>query len=279
MQRETRNTPRLCLSASRSPTAEIDREIETAGQAGFTRLELWAPAFEAYLARRPTIWLDMQMRAHGIRSLIVNGLAPPSEDRGEDALLFQARFLELCSHLDALGGGTVVLHPLAKQAGDQPEGNVRALRACADLAAPFEVILAFEYQAQSSTPDLDTAREIVERAARSSLRLAISTREWFASGTDPRKIEGVEPGSLALVHLDLPAEPAPQASPHGTQTPAGSEPGRLSDLCARLAAAGFRGPYCVPLPSGPGTLLERTHAARQAALDRLVPLYTKQPAS
>ena len=101
---------RLCLSTSRSPTAEIDRELQTAGEAGFACIELWAPALEAYLAHHPLVWLDMQMRQQGIHRLVVNGTELPSTIRSaydEDAMVDQARFLELCTHLDSLGGGTI----------------------------------------------------------------------------------------------------------------------------------------------------------------------------
>ena len=272
---------RLCLSTSRSPTAEIDRELQTAGEAGFACIELWAPALEAYLAHHPLVWLDMQMRQHGIHRLVVNGTELPSTIRSaydEDAMVDQARFLELCTHLDSLGGGTIVVHPAAEREDrdNHSEGFVRTLRAYADLAAPFEVLLAFEFRANRIVPDLDTAQDIVERVAQRNLRLALSTREWRASGTDPRKLEAIKPGILTLVHLDQLPDRLTQAVSDPEQPPVGDRPDLAPELCATLAATGFRGPYCVPLPSGPGTPLERAHAARQAALDLLTPLYVKE---
>ena len=104
----------LCLSTDRASSAEIDGKLQIASEAGFSCIELWAPALETYLASHPVVWLDLQMRQCGIHRLIVNGLAPLSIVRGtrdEDALVSQARFLELCTHLDALGGAILVLHP------------------------------------------------------------------------------------------------------------------------------------------------------------------------
>ena len=97
----------LCLSANRASSAETDGLLQVAGEAGFSCLELWAPALETYLASHPVVWLDIQMRQCGIYRLIVNGLAPLSTVRGtqdEDTLVSKAQFLELCTHLDALGG-------------------------------------------------------------------------------------------------------------------------------------------------------------------------------
>lgn len=247
----------LCLSTSRSPTAEIDRELQVAGEAGFSCVELWAPALEAYLARYPVVWLDMQLRQHGIRALVLDGLAPLAAEHTEDTLVNQARFLEQCTHLDSLGGGTIVLRPAAGQEENQSrsEANARALRIYADLAAPFEVILAFEFQANSMVPGLSAAHDLVQRVARSNLRLALSVREWAAQGSDPQELEAFDPSQLALVHLDRPLD----------QQPTESESDSAQDPCARLAAAGFRGPYCISLPSGPGTLLDRARAARETA--------------
>lgn len=269
---ETRNTQYavLCLSASRSPTAEIDRELQTASEAGFACVELWAPALETYLARHPLLWLDMQMREHGIHSLVLNGIELVTTTLGADgeaAPISQARFLELCAHLDTLGGGLIVVHPAIGRE-DQKAGlgeTVHALRAYADLAAPFEVLLALECRADSTVPDLNAAQDLVERAARSNLRLALSTREWCASEADPRTLDALGSGLLALVHLDhLPGRP-PQGSADRQGLPTRVAPDLILNLCAHLAAAGFRGPYCIPLTSGPGTPLERARAAREMA--------------
>jgi sugar phosphate isomerase/epimerase len=166
--------------------------------------------------------------------------------------------------MDALGGGTIVLQPTArrKERSSGSEGIVRALRTYADLAAPFEVVLAFEFRATSSVPNLDAAGETIERVARSNLCLALSTDAWSASRADLDRLDGIEPGTLALLHLDGPIEAPPADS---RQTPTRNESNTLSHICARLAAAGFRGPYCVPLPPEPGTPLERAHAAREWA--------------
>jgi sugar phosphate isomerase/epimerase len=266
-----RNRCCLCLSTSRSPAAEIDRELECAGEAGFSCVELWAPALEAYLTRYPLVWLDMQLRQHGIRTLVINGLSPLPVEQIEDALVSQARFLELCTHLDTLGGGTVVLHPAKKEGsrGHRAPEFEHTLRVYADLAAPFEIILAVEFRVNSIVPDLGTAQALLDRAARSNLRLAFSAREWAAGGGDLEILDAFELGALALVHLDSQTDRQPQAPTGPTQSPAQAEPDLAQDLCARLSTAGFCGPYCIPLSSEPGTPLERARAAQEIARRKL----------
>jgi sugar phosphate isomerase/epimerase len=262
-----RNKRSLCLSTSRSPTAEIDHELEIAGQAGFSCVELWAPALHAYLARHPPVWLDVQLRQHGIRTLVLNGLDPLPIMDVEDALVNQAHFLELCTHLDALGGATIVLHPAEKQGKNKQRlpGFEHTLRAYADLAAPFEVLLAFEFRANGIVPDLGTAQDLVQRGARSNLRLALSTREWQISAGDPQALDALKSDLLALVHLDSLPDEQPQASAKSTQPPTRDDPGLSPDVYARLSAAGFGGPYCLLPASGPGTPLECARAARELA--------------
>ena len=267
----------LCLRASHAPDADIERALEIASRAGFSCVELDAPMLEAYLSGHPVVWLDLQLRQHNLYTLLIDGLDRlPAAGAGgpEDLLVHRAHFLELCARLDALGGGTLVLHPGAGEQTQWPEVSARALRDYADLAAPFEVTLAFEFRAKSQAPDLQAALDLVQRAARSNLRLAISAREWCASGADLRPLEALEPGRLALVRLDAAPDPAP--------SPAGEAPDPAQGLYARLAAAGFRGPYCVALPAPspemPDAPGERARAARQAALDLLAPLYQAQPA-
>jgi hypothetical protein len=236
---------------------------------------------EAYLARHPVVWLDMQIRQHGIHRLTVNGLAPLSFTRGildEDALVDQARFLELCTGLDALGGATIVLHPAAGQRGNRERGreaSLRVLRAYADLAAPFEITLGFEFRADSTAPTLEAAQELVKGAARSNLRLSLSTHEWCASQAKPRTLNALESGQLALVHLDSLPQSSQPASMHKL-LPTEDEPARTLALCAHLAAAGIRGPYCVPTSADGDTPLDRARAARKAAIAYLTPLFVEQ---
>jgi hypothetical protein len=279
--RDIQNTQHalLCLSTRLASDTEIDEELQIAREAGFACVELWAPALEAYLARHPVIWLDLQMREHGIHTLIVDGLAPLSSTYGtrdEDDLVLQARFLELCAHLDALGGATIVLHPAAGQQGNQESGLEANVRAYADLAAPFDVSLAFEFRADSAIPTLEAAQMLVKRAAQSNLRLSISTHEWCRS---QRTLEALVPRQLALVHLESPLSLPPQAAQAPEPSPTPDEPALTLALCEHLAAAGFRGPYCLSsaleadaLPN-PGTPLERARKARQAAQEALAPLY------
>ena len=269
--------PRLCLSLCRTPTDDLDDQIEAASQAGFTCVELRALALDAFLGPRPLLWLDMLLKQHKVHSLVLNGLTLPLPGYGEYSAYSQAYFLELCTHLDALGGGTIVLQPaeFAREGRGRSAENVRALRTYADLAAPFDVTLAFEFSANSTVSDWEAAQHIVDRAARSNLRLSISTHEWYKSKAEPGDLDTLKPGQLALVHLDSPL-PSPSAAATAPEpSPQKEEAARTLALCRQLEAAGFRGPYCIPLDAQPWARIERARAVRQAALDLLKALDVK----
>jgi len=284
----------LCLSTDRASSVEIDRELQIAGAAGFSCIELWVPTLETYLASHPVVWLDMQMRQHGIHRLIVDGLVPLSIVRNtqdEDALVSQARFLELCTHLDTLGGAILVLHPATEQrerSEGEPETSLRVLRTYADLAAAFEIDLGFEFRADSTVPTLEAAQALVKDAARSNLHLSLSAREWCASKVESRVLNNLESSQIALVHLDsqlFPNRPRCQPSQatltdrgpsEAGASPTDDEPALTLALCTHLAAAGFRGPYCIPISSGTGAPLDRARAAHRAATEYVAPLYAER---
>lgn len=101
----------LCLSESRAPESSLMDDLRVASEAGFSALDLWAPKLDAYLATYPVIWLDAEMQKHRVHATSISGIGlSPSDDR-EARLLREARFLELCTDLDALGGETIVICP------------------------------------------------------------------------------------------------------------------------------------------------------------------------
>ena len=257
---------RICLSTPRSSSTSLETEIRAASEAGITALDLWAPKLDACLATYPTIWLAMHLREHRVYATAVSGRDLFSPATVEERSLDEARFLELCAHLDALGGGLVVVGTDMRResAAAQHEAlTIRALRGYANLAAPFEVQVALEYRSDGTCiePAPSSGQAIVHRIARRNVSLALNTRELIKSGTPPEALDALDIGILALVrieselHLD-----------------------RQRAICRHLADRGFRGPYCIEWPSDPqgpqpDSLAESARQARQAALDLLAPLY------
>jgi sugar phosphate isomerase/epimerase len=284
---------RLCLSEPRATAPSLRDDVRAASEAGFSSLDLWAPKLDDCLATYPLIWLDMHMQEHGVYPLSISGLEPLLWNTREDRLVYQARFLELCTHLDALGGGILVVHLGASSTDDGEPATirqppmVRALRDCSDLAAPFEVRVALEFQAGAGSAlwTLSASQEVVHSVERNNVGLALGIDQLRESGGKPEDVEALDVKRLWLVRLAAPSPVPPFQWRTEEGRPSDSAGGRLlaafqEALCQRLAARGFRGPYCVrpPEPASSGqrsadALIEGARQARQAALDLLTPLY------
>lgn len=275
----------LCLSMAHSTGTSFEEGVRIASEAGFTCLDAWAPKLEAYQAAYPVAWLDARMREGNIYLAAASGLEfLPSYPAGpalmgidDDYAVLQAHFLELCSWLDALGGGIVVVRPSLLPAGPIGEkavtaGLVRELRDLGALAAPFEVQIAFEFRGRAGSPvrTLEGSLNLIRLVAQRNVGLALSTVDLSLGGSRPDEIGPLGTSQLKLVHLGDVAD----LSPEGPQDEERVLPGQgivpLREICKRLAAQGFRGPYSVEPPAGQPA--ESAALARQAALDMLTML-------
>jgi sugar phosphate isomerase/epimerase len=303
---------KLCLAGDRSRATSLEEDIRIASEAGFTCIDLWSPKLDEYLATYPTVWLDIKMREHHVYPVAVSGVELALPATREQDLLKQAHLLELCTRLDALGGGTIVIHPRVQPWDEDPTAEtepaqtvprlVRALRAYSGLAAPFDVHLALEFRADArgTTRTLAASQEIVRKVSRSNVGLSLNTLGLYESEVRPEELNTLDVGRLKLVHLER--APSVKRSSHPTSAPAGRGktemwatpspaldrmPGvtesPLQAICEHLATQGFRGPYCITYPTkqeaaklalGSQTLpQERARWAKQVALDLLTPLY------
>jgi sugar phosphate isomerase/epimerase len=276
-------------------------DLLVAGGAGFSALDLWIPKLNEALASYPVVWLDAEMQKRGLYVTSVSGIELPHSAAGGDSLVQRARFLELCTHLDALGGGTIVVDPGAgaKGGGEGKQATswvAPALYTCSDLAAPFEVQIAFEFQvgACSAVGTLAAAQELVQHVNRSNVGLAFGIGQLQEGGGELEDLEALDAGKLWLVRLgDVLLQSRPLHHEEGdeeeTTTPSpvptgvgrgGGHPEQQQAICRRLAAKGYRGPYCIGwLASAPAdghsldAMVERARQARLAALEMLTPLY------
>jgi sugar phosphate isomerase/epimerase len=278
----------LCLSGCRSPDATLEEDLRITNEAGLRCIDLWAPKLDEYLATYPIVWLDMKLREHHVYLAAVSGIGLTVHTTREQDLLDQARFLELCTHVDTLGGGIIVVHPKAqivdwnakaKATSQLVMAMVGVLRAYSDLAAPFDVHVAFEFRsdAQSALRPLATGQEIVQRVSRTNVGLALNTLDLCRSGVKPEELDALDMRRLKLVHLEgATVAPMPPRAPV-------KEESCLPVICGYLVAHGFRGPYCIACPTtqqaddlapdDQASPLERVLEAKQAALDLFTALH------
>jgi hypothetical protein len=207
---------RICLGTSGGWDSALEDLARAAVETGVRGLDVRASTLEAYLARYPTVVLDTYLHERGLYLAALGGLCPlPGEKL--PLLSWQARFLDLCTHLDALGGALVTVCTTAQT----PAGvTARALRALSDLAAPFEVRVAHECGADGQ------GYEAVVRAARGNVGWALDLGALGHGDT----FEVPDTHTLWLVRLGDPLE---------------ARTSILREAHARLADAGYCGLYSI----------------------------------
>ena len=270
---------RLCFAGVPSMDIPIETEIDAAAQAGFTGLDLWAPKLDNHLDTYPVVLLDARLREHNLHMVAQSGTELVFLQSKAERVVVRARFLETCTRLDAMGGGLIIVSPTSISesrvgGSDITDGTARTLLDFADLAAPFEVRIAFEFRGgrHSSVRSLAHSQEIVERVARRNVGLALSTYQFYLGEGSLDEIDGMDVTKLWLVHLaDAEGSPA-GISADESRTLIGEGVVPVRQVCARLAFKGFRGPYSVEMPSWQRPLSETALSARQAALELLTPL-------
>jgi sugar phosphate isomerase/epimerase len=264
---------RTCLAiggmAPGLPVVGIEDALDAAASAGFRCLDLHVSAIEAYLADYPPAVLGALLAARRAHVGVVSGLTLPPLARVESRILADAQLLELCTHLDALGGGTIALQRAPGDdalPGSSAQETVRVLRSLAELVAPFDVQLALEIDAGGDAQDvvaaLERGGEIVARTRRAGVGLTLDLRGSLPASAADAVLTARHVAPLRLVRLG--------ALPTGEDAQGEARGAALRELCAKLAGAGFRGPYSVDPAPAAQTLSAGARAAfetSQALID------------
>jgi len=132
----------------------VEEAVLAASKTGFRCLEMSLEAVEDYLAVYPLVVLDAFLAEYGCHIGATSGFAldadPTDNETGRWSLL-QARFLEVCTHLDGLGGGILTLGAVAGKE------HVPTLRALSALAQPYDVQLTLECGPAGNSEQLSPA--------------------------------------------------------------------------------------------------------------------------
>jgi sugar phosphate isomerase/epimerase len=244
----------LYLYGGPQANASLDSLIRAAAQAGFESLNLWAPGLEAVLAMHPVSWLDDLFQQHALYPAAISGLEPLHLRPRPDYVLFQSHFVDLCAHLDALGGGIVVICLESSSDLATTTDLVHALQRLSDLAAPFDVRIAARFDPLlSHTPgSLARIQEIATLANRHNVGIALDAVHAGSGDESMRELDALLKAKLWLV--DLQDINAPNNYALGKK------------VCRHLADKEFRGPYSIELVCQENQLEQAVQATRKAAL-------------
>ncbi len=228
---------RACFSATAEPDVDVTEAIRAAAAAGFGCLELGVSSIESYLAAYPVAVLDAQLSQQRLHIAAISGqVLPVSSDVG--AVLAQARFLDLCTHLDALGGGTMGV----STRGLEMDQAVRAVQLLASLAAPFDVRVAVECHTRGPFSP-QQAQQVVDAVGRDNVGVALHADLQDGRHALLGSLQALDIRSLEWVRLEgLSADMAVRDGPHTAET-------GLADVYGWLTSSGFRGHLSMQPPA------------------------------
>jgi 2-keto-myo-inositol isomerase len=242
------------LNGATTGAADLATDLRAAREAGYDVLEVRDTKVHAYLeggGRLESFRADL--RDAGVRVHTVNALEHSTHVTGGALAVLLDRCKVFCEYARALAAPYVVAVPsFMDEVTDRrriPDVAADALRAMADVAVQFGVGIGFEFLGfgDCSVNTLADARAIVDRAGRPNVGVVIDAFHYYAGGSTPEMLRGLDPTRLFIVHLDD-AEDRPRTElrdAHRLLPGDGVIP--LRDLVGRIEGLGYRGPWSIEL--------------------------------
>lgn len=242
------------LNGATTGTADLATDLRAAREAGYEVLEVRDTKIRAYLeggGRLESFRGDLGDA--GLRVYTINALEHSTHVTGTALAALRDRCKVFCEYARALDAPYVVAVPsFLDEIADRrriPDVASEALRAMADVAAEYGVGIGFEFLGfeDCSVSTLADARAIAERAARPNVGVVIDAFHYYAGGSTPEMLRGLDPARLFIVHLDD-AEDRPRGElrdAHRLLPGDGVIP--LRDFVTRIEGLGYRGPWSIEL--------------------------------
>ena len=242
------------LNGATTGTADLAEDLRAARDAGYDVLEVRDTKIRAYLDGGGRLEsFRAEARDAGVRVYTVNALEHSTHVSGAARAALLDRCKVFCEYAQALDAPYVVAVPsFLDEIADPrriPDVASDALRAMADVAAEYGVGIGFEFLGfeDCSVNTLAAARAIAERAARPNVGVVIDAFHYYAGGSTPEMLQGLDPARLFIVHLDD-AEDRPRGElrdAHRLLPGDGVIP--LRDLVQWIEGLGYRGPWSIEL--------------------------------
>ena len=200
---------KLALNGATTMRADLATDLLAAQSAGYDYLEIWAAKLRAFLKQNSIADLQALFNTHQVPPLSINSIEHITF-RDETAYQqIKQQCHELCSIAAQINCPYVVVVPgrLPDSGANETEiktESVRVLNELADIAAAYNVSLAFEFLGQKdcSVQTLAQANEIVKAVDRQNVGLIIDSFHFYAGGSSIDMIESVAPDSIYVFHLN-----------------------------------------------------------------------------
>lgn len=268
----------LALNGATTMKATLEEDIAAVSGAGFGALEIWAAKMDAYLGTHSVGELKELFDRAALQPASINSIEfitfrPPEEYKS-----IKARCQELSELAQALGCDKIVVVPSPTPEGvgwdEIREESVRVLHELSDVAASYDVQLAFEFLGfpWCSVRTLGQCWDIVVRTNRSNVGLVIDTCHFFAGGSELRSIEEIDPRKIFIFHINDVEERPLETIEDAHRLLPGEGVIPLDAILVRLKQIGFDGLCSVELfrpeywERDPGELATAARAATLATV-------------
>jgi sugar phosphate isomerase/epimerase len=229
-----------CINQQTTIDAPFDKACGAWSTAGFRHVELWFPKLRGE-----------GLSAEQVRSRLRDaGLTAVSAC----ASSFTASFENMGREFEfAQGIGVpkyvVFSHVSGNVTADDYKAAAERLARIADLAAPYQVHIAFEFIANSKLAGcLPTALSLVRSAGRPNAGVCLDTFHFCAGVSKTEDLDGVKAGEIEHVHFhDAPAAIPRERLTDPDRLPPGEGSFPLAAIVRGLKRAGYRGALSVEL--------------------------------
>ena len=207
---------KIALNGATTMLADLETDIKAASAAGYDLIEIWAAKLREFLETNTVADLKRLLEENNLEPYSINSIEHVTFRNAEDYAVIKAECDEYAKIAEAINCPYIVVVP-----GKLPENvtedeivdeSVKVLNQLADIAAKYNVGLAFEFlgQADCSVQTLDLDKKIIEKVNRENVGLVIDTFHFYAGNSTLEAIETLDPNKLFIFHIND-AEDLPKA--------------------------------------------------------------------
>jgi len=207
---------KIALNGATTMFADLETDIKAASAAGYELIEIWAAKLREFLETNTVADLKKLLTENNIEPYSINSIEHITFRSPEDYAQIKAETKLLSAIANEINCPYIVVVPgkLPENADEDEiiKESVKVLNELADIAAKYNVGLAFEFLGQSdcSVQTLDLDKKIIEKVNRDNVGLVIDTFHFYAGNSSYEAIETLNPEKLFIFHIND-AEDLPKA--------------------------------------------------------------------
>ena len=199
---------KLALNGATTMHADLVTDIKAASAAGFDLLEIWAAKLRVFLQNKSVEDLKRLLQENNLEPYSINSIEHITFRNDVDYQKIKTECEELSKIAGEIGCPYIVVVP-----GKLPENatkdeiikeSVQVLNELGDIAAKYNVSLAFEFlgQIDCSVQTLDLCNEIVEKVNRTNIGNVLDTFHFYAGNSSFEAIDSMKPEKLFIFHIN-----------------------------------------------------------------------------